>query len=488
MKKIVPSHIAKHLKEKVPALKKKGSELRDSYLTEIFRRKKIIQKIPNEFYKKVNLSDIKKKSEEIKTEVLRNQVINEWLDKQLLAKVPTALWEQVVGLERAVHSGVDTIIPVLDSALTKRNFFSKGWGPVELYQYFVNETEKELQEPGQLMKRLLLPPTGERMQIQCEEKKNDQDKYRTIAGTYTTPVLREPIAQKFLPEELKKGYFELHLPNKYQPINDNTYVTTKDGKTPVCILLSGLGDNTMWMRETLFTKTLVEYGIGTLILASPYFLSRQPKLQTSSSAFLYLTDLLVMASLLTVETNSLFDWLHETGEFGPFGISGTSLGGHMACVSASFSYRPLALTPLITPPIGGSPWVQGVLQQSVNYEMLEKDLVNYKKAGICPENATAQEFMMEALTFSEFSKLPKPIVPSATIQVAAKYDQYIKDSPEILMNCWPGSSLRMLESGHITAHTKQDTFNKAIIDSFHLLLNEPNYEWIPFHKINFDHL
>lgn len=69
------------------------------------------------------------------------------------------------------------------------------------------------------------------------------------------------------------------------------------------------------------------------MLENPYYGVRKPKDQLRSSLH-YVTDIFVMGGCLMLECLVLLRWLEQQG-FGPLGVSGVSMGGH---VSAPFFF------------------------------------------------------------------------------------------------------------------------------------------------------
>lgn len=87
-----------------------------------------------------------------------------------------------------------------------------------------------------------------------------------------------------------------------------------------------------WRRRELTALPLLkERGIGALLLENPFYGTRKPKGQTRSQLN-HVSDLLVMGLSLILECINLIGWLQGRG-FGPIGLTGISMGGHVGQVS-----------------------------------------------------------------------------------------------------------------------------------------------------------
>ena len=77
-------------------------------------------------------------------------------------------------------------------------------------------------------------------------------------------------------------------------------------------------------------KPLLQAGIGSIILENPYYGHRKPKDQLRSSLH-FVSDIFVMGGCLILESIALLNWLERMG-FGPLGVSGISMGGHVSVI------------------------------------------------------------------------------------------------------------------------------------------------------------
>lgn len=163
-----------------------------------------------------------------------------------------------------------------------------------------------------------------------------------------------------LPRESEKVKFQVLLPKIWRshPLK------------PTCLHLAGTGDHGFWRRKMLMAKPLLDdYGIASVILENPFYGCRKPKDQLRSSLH-NVSDLFVMGGCLVLESLVIFHWCERLG-LGPLGITGTSMGGHMASLAATNWPKPLPLVPCLSWTTASGVFTQGVLSGAINWEMLK---------------------------------------------------------------------------------------------------------------------
>jgi hypothetical protein len=119
-------------------------------------------------------------------------------------------------------------------------------------------------------------------------------------------------------------------------------------------------------------KPLLQAGIGSIILENPYYGLRKPKNQIRSSLH-FVSDIFVMGGCLILESIALLNWCERLG-FGPLGVSGISMGGHMASLAASNWPKPLVLVPCLSWSTASSVFTEGVMSESIDWDMLQDQL------------------------------------------------------------------------------------------------------------------
>lgn len=72
---------------------------------------------------------------------------------------------------------------------------------------------------------------------------------------------------------------------------------------------------------------MTEHKLASVIVENPYYGCRKPKLQRYSN-LIYVKDLFVMGGCLVTEGLVIMNWCERMG-FGPFVLTGLSMGGHV---------------------------------------------------------------------------------------------------------------------------------------------------------------
>ena len=208
--------------------------------------------------------------------------------------------------------------------------FSRGWGDTELlkqlakFQRIVLQKDKMINDVYKIF---------ENTEITISKETKINSTLSLYKGEFISPLTK--IIPNALPRESEKAYFQVVLPHKW-----------KD-KKPIAIHLAGTGDHFFWRRRQFMAVPLAkEYNIGSIILENPFYGYRKPKKQVRS-AVNYVSDIFVMGVALLVETVTLMLWCQRNG-YGPLGVTGISMGGHMATVAASGWFDPIAIVPCLS--------------------------------------------------------------------------------------------------------------------------------------------
>lgn len=232
--------------------------------------------------------------------------------------------------------------------LTK--FFTKGWGkPENLRRLFeFRKVVSNREECFKLIERDY-PVT-----ITKDQKLND---CRLLEGYFISPL--ERFLPGIVPEIAQKAHFQALLPLHWPEL----------GCKPVCLHLAGTGDHYFWRRRNLMVKPLLKEGLGGIILENPFYGLRKPTDQVRSSLH-NVSDIFVMGGCLILESLVLFHWCERNG-LGPLGVTGLSMGGHMASLAATNWPKPLVLVPCLSWSTASAVFLQGVMSQSINWDLLE---------------------------------------------------------------------------------------------------------------------
>lgn len=242
--------------------------------------------------------------------------------------------------------------------LTK--FFSKGWGkPDNLKNLF--HFRKIISDREQCRH---LVPSNYPIHIDQEEVFSD---CHIIHGHFLSPFVHH--LPGIMPKEVQTARFQMILPKKWS-----------GELKPVCLHLAGTGDHGFWRRRSLLARPLLkETNIASVILENPYYGQRKPPDQFRSS-LQNVSDLFVMGGALVLESLAIFHWLEGQG-YWPLGITGISMGGHMASLAASNWHKPLSLIPCLSWSTASSVFTQGVLSGAIPWKMLQEEYHRYDEYG-----------------------------------------------------------------------------------------------------------
>lgn len=233
--------------------------------------------------------------------------------------------------------------------LTK--FFTKGWGkPENLKRLF--EFRKIVSNREECFKLI-----DRNYPVTITKEQNLTDCH-LLEGYFLSPL--EKYLPGIVPEIVQKAHFQILLPLHWPDPQSK----------PVCLHLAGTGDHFFWRRRNLMVKPLLkEAGIGGIILENPFYGLRKPTDQVRSSLH-NVSDIFVMGGCLILESLVLFHWCERNG-LGPLGVTGLSMGGHMASLAATNWPKPLVLVPCLSWSTASAVFLQGVMSHSINWDLLE---------------------------------------------------------------------------------------------------------------------
>lgn len=228
--------------------------------------------------------------------------------------------------------------------------FTKGWGkPENLKRLF--DCRKIISNREECIK--LIPPD---YPVHVDKDVTMED-HRIMEGHFLSPFAL--YMADVMPKEVEIARFQMIMPKLW-----NTSLK------PICVHLAGTGDHYFWRRRTLLAKPLLkESGIASIILENPYYGVRKPKKQLRS-ALHNVSDLFVMGGALIMESLVLFNWCERQG-WGPLGITGISMGGHMASLAASNWDKPLSLIPCLSWSTASGVFTHGILSEAIPWRVLQ---------------------------------------------------------------------------------------------------------------------
>ncbi|XP_063628733.1 protein ABHD18 isoform X1 [Cydia splendana] len=288
-------------------------------------------------------------------------------------------------------------------------FFTKGWGkPENLRRLF--EFRKVVSNRDECFKLV------ERDYAVTITKKQKLSDCTLLEGYFISPLHR--YLPGIVPEVAQKAHFQVLLPIHWP----------EKGVKPMCLHLAGTGDHFFWRRRNLMVKPLIkEAGIGGIILENPFYGLRKPTDQVRSSLH-NVSDIFVMGGCLILESLVLFHWCERNG-LGSLGVTGLSMGGHMASLAATNWPKPLVLVPCLSWSTASAVFLQGVMSQSINWDLLEDQ---YLSDGEYREKLSKMVTIVDEafLAGKKFAQTYHPSTHpvSTTVDMAKKLDVTYKET------------------------------------------------------------
>ncbi|KAJ6799911.1 protein ABHD18 [Iris pallida] len=267
-------------------------------------------------------------------------------------------------------------------------------------------------------------------------------------GVFRTPCDEQLI--NALPPESHHARVAFLTPKFVQPQN------------MACVVhLAGTGDHT-YERRLRLGGPLLKENIATMVLESPFYGQRRPRLQRGAK-LRCVSDLLLLGRVTIEESRSLLHWLEGEAGYGKTGICGLSMGGVHAAMVGSLHPTPVATLPFLAPHSAVVAFCEGILKHGTAWEALREDAA--QKAEMTLEQV--RERLRSVLSLTDVTRFPIPKNPESVIFVAATDDGYIpKHSVLELQRAWPGSEVRWVTGGHVSSFLlHNNAFRKAIVDS-----------------------
>nr|KAF6346100.1 abhydrolase domain containing 18 [Pipistrellus kuhlii]KAF6346101.1 abhydrolase domain containing 18 [Pipistrellus kuhlii] len=274
------------------------------------------------------------------------------------------------------------------------------------------------------------------------DKIEDQSDCKILDGHFVSPMAH--YVPDIMPVESIIARFQFIVPKEW----NSKY-------RPVCIHLAGTGDHHYWRRRTLMARPMIkEAGMASLLLENPYYGCRKPKDQIRSS-LKNVSDLFVMGGALVLESAALLHWLEREG-YGPLGMTGISMGGHMASLAVSNWPKPMPLIPCLS-------WstASGVFTTTDSFKM-GQEFVKY--------------FPSSADKITNLNLVSRTLNLDMTDQVvSSKHDECHKSSKTSFSATSEGLLLKdtsKMECFNQTLSTNKSSYTSCNPQSYHLLSKE----------------
>lgn len=266
---------------------------------------------------------------------------------------------------------------------------------------------------------------------------------RTVLGlSVRRGVFDSPAADR-LPPEARLGRVE-----RWDPIH------AAPG-APICLAFAATGEEGFSRRRALAFQ-LARRGIGTWMLENPFYGSRRPRHQRG--AFLRtVAEQFAMNSATVEEARALLARAHADGH--RVGATGYSQGGMMAAFAAALSDFPVAVAPRGAARAAGPIFVGGVLTRTMRWDRLAAEA-----GGLEAARARFSSYLAPV----RLDRFPPPRAPEQAVLLAARHDGFVPPAEaEALHAHWPGSTLRWVPAGHVTAVVLHGSAQlAAVLDAF----------------------
>lgn len=246
----------------------------------------------------------------------------------------------------AIVNGGSRVDTIYRAAIQAPKFFSKGWGDIRLLEriFKLMKTIKQSKESnwkngdGSILDLLFNICRRSDVNMLGSGKNGVADVFEY---EFKSPL--SEIIPGSLPKESEKVRFQLVIPHSWFGGRE----LANPERRPVCIHLAGTGDHFYWRRRHFMALPLAkENDVASIIVENPFYGSRKPKGQ-NKSGLRHVSDLFVMGAALTFEVMTLLNWCESQG-YGPLAVTGISMGGHMASISASAWNKPIGIVPCLS--------------------------------------------------------------------------------------------------------------------------------------------
>jgi pimeloyl-ACP methyl ester carboxylesterase len=222
------------------------------------------------------------------------------------------------------------------------------------------------------------------------------------------------------------------------------------------VILAASRDEGYKMRERIF-GALVNRGLDLYLLENPFYGRRRTKSSASLTTF---SDHALMNLGMVWEARALLEYLHDS--YRKLAVAGYSMGGHMAAITAAVCPFPLACAALATGASAAPIYTEGLLSWSIDLAAL---------AGETGMQSEASERLRRLIERADLTRHTPPLRADAAILVGCARDGYIMRAEiQRLHQHWPGSELRWLRAGHVTAVLRRRNFLRgAVVDAIERL-------------------
>ncbi|WP_394829873.1 alpha/beta hydrolase family protein [Pendulispora albinea] len=263
-------------------------------------------------------------------------------------------------------------------------------------------------------------------------------------GTFESPIAE-------LPHAAHRGHLRALLPRRQRFARPRA----------MYVSLAGSGEEGFAVRLRLFGPLVEHFGIGVLLLENPFYGLRRPPGQRGS-AIRTVSEHMLMNLAMVKESLGLLESLAEQGHT-RLGVTGFSMGGAMAALTAAITPRPVAVAIFCAGRAPKYAFTRGLLTRSIDFEHL----------GLTEGGREAARGRLRRLfATADLDRHPVPRCPKAAVIVGARHDGYVSpEEVQRLHELWKGSEVRWLDTGHVGAMLRHTVaLRRAAVDAIDRLV------------------
>jgi len=245
-----------------------------------------------------------------------------------------------------------------------------------------------------------------------------------------------------------------------------------DGKTPLVILVHGMGDQSIIPCKIL-AQTLLKQGIACLVLYLTIHSKRIPKVMRDHLPYLTSDEWSQSYQLSVVDIRQVVDWAYNRNELDEKQIVtlGISFGGFVSAIAMGIDTRIKAGVFIVT---GGNSakmnWLsksryyrKGYQQTESDYLEIQSSYVKYlteiSEKGFENVTPARESFLTDPLTFASYLK-GRPV-----LMINASWDKYIPK--ETVIEFWQACGqppIKWIPSGHASVWLWYPSIRRHIVD------------------------
>lgn len=221
------------------------------------------------------------------------------------------------------------------------------------------------------------------------------------------------------------------------------------------LILAGSREEGYARRTSVFAPLTAD-GLELFLLENPFYGLRRPPGQSGGNVRTVAEQMLLNLGMIE-ESRALLSWLARSHQ--RITIAGYSMGGHMALCAGVLAGRDVGIAAMAA---GASPvpiYTRDLLSRSVDFAALARS------RGTTLDEARSR--LAALFGRADATLLPPPPVPSRAVLVAIERDGYVSLDECVRLHAhWPGSTLRRVAGGHVSAmFTQRDALRAAVRDT-----------------------